>query len=113
MDQQNRNALTPAELETLRYVWHNRITAQDHAPEWDDFDTFVEFIEAQGWRPGMNICRVLPDEPWCPENTRIGRGWSTGEQESIRNWDATVAKIRKAHGLPPLTRETSDNYFRN
>lgn len=97
----NLESYTP-EYRALNRYW-GIVQSKPHDPDWENFDIFADYCIENGWRLGLSITRPNPSKPWGPDNCDIGgRQRSAEEQQSINRWDATVAKIRRAYGLPPL-----------
>lgn len=88
------------------YKWYGGkgITICD---EWNDFQTFYDWMHNNGWKPGLTIDRIDPNGDYCPENCRLVDLYQqqnnrsnnimleyNGQKDTISNWAKKIGISR-------------------
>ena len=83
-----------------------RIHNQECCEEFRDYMSFYYWAIGSGFESGMTILRRDDTQPYGPDNCywtmKAKQPYGAGTREWIDSWNATINRIRKAHGMEPL-----------
>lgn len=84
-----------------------KVRKHPHCDEWNDFQTFYTWAMQNGYALGTWLRLIDESKPYCPSNCEwhlsgISYEKKSADCEWIYDWNATVNRIRKHYGMPPL-----------
>lgn len=90
----------------IRKKWHS-LKRAEYVEEWSDFAVFEKWCEESGYEPGMALLRRNKDLPYGPKNCVWSLSGNATDENSekaktIREWNRTVNRLRRAAGLEPF-----------
>lgn len=87
--------------EKIMLAQWKKVPTSERTGCWEDFSGFSQWAMAHGWTPSSHLTKHDQDLPHSPENSFFSE-FSPADRELLDRWDATVNKLRKHYGLPPL-----------
>lgn len=84
-----------------------KLRTKDHDQAWDSYPVFHKWCEKSGYTPGMMLVRKRKSQPYGPGNCEWAKASRIPEDDSeraetIRLWNKTVNRFRRAVGLIPF-----------
>lgn len=102
-----RAAGRPKTREDAIYRKWQKIKGKAHDPAWDRYPVFHKWCQDSGYMTGMMLVRKCKSQPYGPENCTWAKDSRIPEDDSeraetIRKWNKTVNRFRRAAGMIPF-----------